>query len=44
MTPGKVNILEVQMKVIAGSGTYYKFVIRDCKGKEVRVKIDEVHP
>ena len=32
------------MKVITGSGTYYKFLIKDGNNKQAYVKIDEVHP
>ena len=32
------------MKVIQGSGTYYKFKLTDSNGKNAIVKIDQVHP
>lgn len=40
----RLEVVEAQMKVIRNSGTYFKFTVRDCNGREAKVKIDKVHP
>lgn len=40
---GRITIVEAFMKVIQGSGTYYKFRLRDSNDKNAVVKIDKVH-
>lgn len=40
---GRISIVEASMKVIKGSGTYYKFKLKDQNNKNAVVKIDKVH-